>query len=64
MEIVYLLVALSLVFVAGVVAAILWAMRNDQFSDLERHGHDVLFDDDAPVSDARGERDDRAEDPR
>lgn len=48
MEVVYLLVALSLIFVGGVVAVFVWAVRHDQFRDLERHGRDVLMDDEPP----------------
>ena len=49
MESLVLLVPLSvpLVFLIG---AVFWlALQGGQFDDLERPGHDVLKDDDAPV---------------
>jgi len=46
MEILYILIPLSLVLVALIVAAIVWAVRSGQFEDLERPGHAILDDDD------------------
>ena len=46
MEIIYLLIPLSLVLVAVIVAAILWAVKAKQFDDLEGPAHRILMDDD------------------
>ncbi len=46
MEIVYVLIPLSLVLVALVVGALLWAVRSGQFDDLEGPAWRVLLDDD------------------
>lgn len=46
MEIIYLLVPLSLVLVAIVAGALLWAIRSGQFEDLEGPAHRILSDDD------------------
>tara|TARA_R110000751_G_scaffold91266_3_gene178999 strand:+ start:200714 stop:200872 length:159 start_codon:yes stop_codon:yes gene_type:complete len=35
-----------LVFIA--VAVFFWAVKSNQFEDLERHGSSILFDDDLP----------------
>jgi cbb3-type cytochrome oxidase maturation protein len=47
-EILYLLVPLSIVLVAIIVAAFLWAIRSGQFDDLEGPAHSILMDDDEP----------------
>lgn len=46
MDIIYLLIPLSLVLVAIIVAAILWAVKSRQFDDLEGPAHRILMDDD------------------
>ncbi len=48
MDILFLLIPLSLVLVALVVWALLWAVRSGQFEDLEGPAHRILMDDDAP----------------
>ena len=47
MEVLYLLVPLSIVLATLIAAAFLWAARAGQFDDLERHGSDILHDDDS-----------------
>jgi cbb3-type cytochrome oxidase maturation protein len=39
-------IAMLLVFIA--VAVFFWAVKSNQFEDLERHGSSILFDDDLP----------------
>lgn len=46
MDIIYLLIPVSVILVILIVAAFLWAIRHRQFDDLERHGRDILLDDD------------------
>ncbi len=46
MEIIYFLIPLSLVLVAVIVWAFLWAVNHGQFDDLERRGSDILREDD------------------
>ena len=48
MEIVYLLIPLALVFVVLIVWVFMWAVRSDQFDDLEGPAHRILMDDDEP----------------
>ncbi len=51
MEILFLLIPLSLVLVAVIVWALMWAVRSGQFDDLEGPAHRILMDDDdAPVT--------------
>ena len=48
MEIIYLLVPLALVLVVVIVWVFLWAVRSDQFEDLEGPAHRILMDEDEP----------------
>ncbi|WP_064604256.1 cbb3-type cytochrome oxidase assembly protein CcoS [Photobacterium sp. J15] len=42
----YLLIPIAIVFVCIAVGIFLWAVRNEQFEDLERQGYEILFDED------------------
>ena len=46
MEIIFLLIAVSLILVTILAAVLFWAIRSGQFDDLERQGHQILMDDD------------------
>ncbi|MFG6176573.1 cbb3-type cytochrome oxidase assembly protein CcoS [Halomonas sp. THAF12] len=46
MSILYLLIPLSLILLGLAVWAFFWAVRHDQFEDLEGPAHRILFDDD------------------
>ncbi|MEQ6885147.1 cbb3-type cytochrome oxidase assembly protein CcoS [Salicola sp. Rm-C-2C1-2] len=46
MAILYILIPLSLILLAIAVRLLIWAVRNDQFDDLEGPAHQILFDDD------------------
>ncbi|MDN4501470.1 cbb3-type cytochrome oxidase assembly protein CcoS [Alteromonadaceae bacterium BrNp21-10] len=46
MEILYILIPVAIVLVCVAIGAFFWAVKSDQFEDLERHGHSILFDDD------------------
>ena len=49
MDILYLLIPLSLVFVAVIAYVFLWAVKNGQFEDMEGPAHRILMDDE-PIS--------------
>lgn len=49
MDILYLLIPLSLVFVAVIAYVFLWAVKSGQFEDMEGPAHRILMDDDAPA---------------
>lgn len=51
----YLLIPIAIVFVCIAVGIFLWAVRTEQFEDLERQGHDILFDEDEPVQKSSGQ---------
>ncbi len=48
METVFLLIPLALVLVVIIVWVFLWAVRSDQFEDLEGPAHRILMDEDEP----------------
>ena len=45
MDYVYLLVTLSIVLLAGAIWGILWAVKSDQFEDLEGPAERIILDD-------------------
>ena len=46
MSMLYILIPLALILLGLAVWALLWAIRNGQFDDLESHGWSVVLDDD------------------
>lgn len=45
MDILYLLIPLSLAFVAVIAVVFLWAVKSGQFEDMEGPAHRILMDD-------------------
>ncbi|MDM7860830.1 cbb3-type cytochrome oxidase assembly protein CcoS [Alteromonas sp. ASW11-36] len=48
MTIIYVLIPIAVIIVAIAVAVFFWAVKSNQFEDLERQGYNILFDDDLP----------------
>jgi cbb3-type cytochrome oxidase maturation protein len=48
MSIIYVLIPLAIILVSIAIAVFFWAVKSNQFDDLERHGSSILFDDDLP----------------
>ncbi|OIQ26350.1 cbb3-type cytochrome oxidase assembly protein CcoS [uncultured Vibrio sp.] len=48
MESLYILIPIAIMLVVVAIGIFLWAVKSDQFEDLERQGHNILFDDDEP----------------
>ena len=46
MSIIYVLIPIAILLVSIAVAVFFWAVKSNQFEDLERHGSSILFDDD------------------
>ena len=46
MSMLYVLIPLAVLLLAVAVWAMLWAIKNGQFDDLESHGWSVVLDDD------------------
>lgn len=49
MESLYLLIPLALLLVAIIVWVFLWAVKSDQFDDMEGPAHRIIMDDDDSV---------------
>lgn len=48
MSIIYVLIPLAIILVAIAIGVFFWAVKANQFDDLERQGHSILYDDDLP----------------
>jgi cbb3-type cytochrome oxidase maturation protein len=46
MNIIYVMIPIAILLVCVAIAVFFWAVKNNQFEDLERHGYSILFDDD------------------
>tara|TARA_X000001388_G_scaffold18154_1_gene11446 strand:- start:11540 stop:11755 length:216 start_codon:yes stop_codon:yes gene_type:complete len=46
MSIIYVLIPIAIIIVAVAVVIFFWAVRSNQFEDLDRQGYSILFDDD------------------
>lgn len=46
MDIIYLLLPVALIIVIIIIAIFFWAVKSDQFDDLEGPAHRILMDDD------------------
>ena len=46
MSIIYILIPIAILLVVLAIGIFFWAVKSNQFEDLERHGHSILFDDD------------------
>lgn len=55
MEIVFLLIIVSLFFIALLAGALYWAIKSGQFDDMEGHGHEILIDDEDVKPDKQSE---------
>lgn len=48
MSVLYVLIPVGLLFLAGAIWAFAWSVRSGQFDDLEGPAHRILMDDDDP----------------
>lgn len=46
MEIIYLLIPIALILVAVIIWIFMWAVKSDQFDDLEGPAHKIIMDND------------------
>ncbi|MBL4712393.1 MAG: cbb3-type cytochrome oxidase assembly protein CcoS [Gammaproteobacteria bacterium] len=62
MDIIYLLVLTALIIVAIIIAVFFWAVKSDQFDDLEGPAYRILMDDDEkPTASATKDADNKTE---
>jgi cbb3-type cytochrome oxidase maturation protein len=45
MEVIFVLVPISMVIISIALWAFVWSVKNDQFEDLEKEAHSILFED-------------------
>jgi cbb3-type cytochrome oxidase maturation protein len=50
MEVIFILVPVSMIIISVALWAFVWSVKNDQFEDLEKEAHSILFEDDEPGS--------------
>lgn len=46
MDVLYLLIPVAILIVLIIIGLLTWATNKGQFDDLERHGQDIIMDDD------------------
>jgi len=56
MEILFILIPVSIAFVALAIWVFGWAIKNGQYDDLEGPAHSILFDDDADMIPDRNDK--------
>lgn len=56
MDIIYLLLPVALLIVVIIIAIFFWAVKSDQFDDLEGPAYRILMDDDDEDSDIKKEK--------
>lgn len=50
MSIIYVLIPIAMIFVSIAVWVFFWAVKSDQYEDLDREGINILFDEDLDSS--------------
>jgi len=48
MSIIYVLIPIAIIIVTIAIVIFFWAVKSNQFEDLDRQGYSILFDDDLP----------------
>lgn len=62
MSIIYVLIPIAMIFVAIAVLVFFWAVKSNQYDDLDREGVNILFDEDvAPQKEIKAESTTRIE---
>ncbi len=56
MEIIYLLLPIALILVAIIIWVFMWAVKTDQFEDLEGPAHRIIMEDDDRVDNNKDEK--------
>ncbi len=46
MSVIYVLIPLAIIIVLVAIAIFFWAVKKNQFDDLDRQGYEILFDED------------------
>lgn len=49
MSVIYILIPIAIIFTAIAIYLFFWAVKTEQFDDLEKQGMSILFDDDENI---------------
>ncbi|ABM02775.1 cytochrome oxidase maturation protein, cbb3-type [Psychromonas ingrahamii 37] len=49
MSIIYILIPIAMIFVTIAIIVFFWAVKSNQYDDLDREGVNILFDEDLPA---------------
>ncbi|WP_372881083.1 cbb3-type cytochrome oxidase assembly protein CcoS [Psychromonas sp.] len=49
MSSIYVLIPIAMIFVAVAIMVFFWAVKSNQYDDLDREGTNILFDEDLPA---------------
>jgi len=49
MSIIYVLIPIAMIFVSIAILVFFWAVKSNQYEDLDREGINILFDEDLPA---------------
>ena len=61
MSIIYVLIPIAMIFVSIAVWVFFWAVKSDQYEDLDREGINILFDEDVDSSEQDNKLDNKDE---
>jgi cbb3-type cytochrome oxidase maturation protein len=59
MDIIYLLLPVALILIIAIIVIFFWAVKSDQFEDLEGPAHRIIMDDDDRPSDHDSQKSDQ-----
>lgn len=62
MQVMYWLIPVAILLLAIAIAAFVWAVRNDQYSDLDSPAYKILFDDDSTPTESNDENSSKSKD--
>ncbi len=62
MSIIYVLIPIAMIFVLIAVAVFFWAVKSEQFDDLDRQSVSILFDEDANKPNQSGTKPEETQD--
>lgn len=57
MSVIYVLIPLAIIIILIAIGIFFWAVKSDQFNDLERQGYSILFDEDIQPTSNTHEKD-------
>ncbi|MAA70183.1 MAG: cbb3-type cytochrome oxidase assembly protein CcoS [Bermanella sp.] len=64
MDIIFITVPVTILFIATAVAIFFWANKGGQYDDLDSPAHRILFDDDVQTSENESKTDEDQEPPK